>query len=148
MSDYISKLNDLLSQQVLEDGFTPLCIDGVGVFRATQTHECMPAFYEPMICLIGQGAKNCHVGDSIFRYQSGNFFINFLPMPVITEVMAANRDQPFLSATLSINLVRLADMVLRIERTESGETRSNLLRCSGAGRRRTDRCLYSFVVLC
>lgn len=123
MSDHINQFTELLSQQALAEGFTPVSVDGVGVFRATQTCECMPAFYEPMICLIGQGVKNCYVGESVFRYQSGDFFINFLPMPVTTEVVAADSDQPFLSAALSINLVRLADMVLRIERTE-GEAKT------------------------
>ena len=115
MSEKIARFNQLLSQYAAEDGFTSSLIKGVGVFRSSQTHEKTPAFYEPFICLVGQGTKRCHVGECSLTYQAGDFFINFLPMPVATEVVEATPERPLLSAALSINLVRLAEMVLRIE---------------------------------
>lgn len=119
MSEKIARFNQLLAQYASEDGFTPSRIEGVGVFRSSETHEKTPAFYEPFICLVGQGQKRCHVGECSLSYEAGDFFINFLPMPVATEVVVACPEQPLLSAALSINLVRLAEMVLRIERLDS-----------------------------
>jgi AraC-like DNA-binding protein len=130
MSEPITQLNQMISRYAIEDGFTSSFIKGVGVFRSSQTHEKTPAFYEPFICLVGQGAKRCHVGDCSLTYEAGDFFINFLPMPVSTEVVTADPEMPLLSAALEINLVRLADMVLRIERLEGAKPESKCAPCS------------------
>ncbi|MGR0278903.1 AraC family transcriptional regulator N-terminal domain-containing protein [Marinomonas dokdonensis] len=124
MTHKIQCFNDYVNQLLLGDGYAELNIKGVGVFQASQRQAKRHAFYEPLICLMGQGAKRCHVGDSAFTYQAGDFFINFLPMPVSTEVVQAEKDKPLLSASLAIDLVRLADMVLRIERIE-GRSKEN-----------------------
>ena len=91
------------------------------MFLASEIKGKTPAFYEPFICLVGQGTKCCHVGECSLTYQPGDFFINFLPMPVTTEVVTASAEQPLLTAALSINLVRLAEMVLRIEQFDSAQ---------------------------
>jgi len=31
-----------------------------------------------------------HVGSEVYTYSAGNFFINFLPLPVQTEVVEAS----------------------------------------------------------
>ncbi|GLS26562.1 AraC family transcriptional regulator [Marinibactrum halimedae] len=114
MSKNLSKLNALIEQMAINEGSSSSMIEGVGVYRSAKSPKCAPHFYEPLICLVSSGEKLCHVGESTFRYQAGDFFINFLPMPVSTEVTS----NEILSATLNINLVKLADMVLRIEREE------------------------------
>ncbi|MCB5160451.1 AraC family transcriptional regulator [Marinomonas algarum] len=116
MTEKLTRYQQLLTELAADEGFNASLISGVGCFRASQPESKTHAFYEPLICLMGQGTKRCYVGDRDFTYQSGDFFINFLPMPVSTEVVSASVDQPLLSASLEINLIKLADMVLRIER--------------------------------
>ncbi len=123
MLENIKQLNNVMAKHAGDDGFTTTCIDGVGVFKSTQVQCKSPALYDPIICLIGQGEKKCHVGDKSFNYRAGDFFINFLPMPVGTQIVEASTEKPLLSACLCINLVRLADMVLKIDRLESGHIR-------------------------
>ena len=118
MSAKIQHFKESIRQLSQGDGYTDLGIKGAGVFEASRQQAKQHAFYEPLICLMGQGAKRCYVGDNAFTYQSGDFFINFLPMPVSTEIVQAQVEEPLLSASLAIDLVRLADMVLRIERIE------------------------------
>lgn len=129
MSEKLAQFRQLLSKHALEEGFTPSLLSGVGVFRASQRQTKTHAFYLPFICLMGQGSKRCSVGDRSFTYKAGDFFINFLPMPVTSEVIQADAQAPLMSALLEINLVRLADMVLRIERFEghSPQTQSDKL---------------------
>lgn len=118
MNETLTRYQQLLANLAVTEGFNGSLITGVGCFRASQPQSKMHAFYEPLICLMGQGVKRCFVGDRDFTYEAGDFFINFLPMPVSTEIVKADAEQPLLSASLEINLVRLADMVLRIERLE------------------------------
>lgn len=107
-----AKIALLAKESVIYD----LPVRGGCVFSASMTHEPLPTLYEPMICLIAQGAKNCHVGGETFSYAAGDLFINFLPLPVETEITQASAEAPLLSAAMRIDLVRLADMVLKIER--------------------------------
>jgi len=118
MSNMLTQFQQALTQHALQDGFTPSLMPNFGVFRASQQQTKNHAFYQPFICLMGQGVKRCHVGDHAYTYETGDFFINFLPTPVTSEILQADDKTPMLSGLLEINLVSLADMVLRIERDD------------------------------
>jgi len=119
ISRKIDKLNHFLTLQNLPDCQSRTFIPDAGAFKASYTKKKEPQFYHPLICLVTQGEKKCHVGDQTFHYTRGDFFINVLPMPVTAEITQASADKPFMSATLSIDLVKLADVLLKIERLES-----------------------------
>ena len=128
MSASIEALAKKIENHTSEDLLMDLPVEGACVFRIRRTHEPIPTLYKPMICLIAQGSKNCHIGDNTFHYASGDLFINFLPIPVETEVISASEAEPLLSVAMHINLVRLADMVVKIERAQtkpSGSTTSS-----------------------
>jgi len=110
------EFNQIMADIAVTEGYNPTLVPEVGVFKSTEPQKTVPTFYEPLICLVGQGEKYCSVGDSRFRYCTGNFFMNSLPMPVVSEIVGATPEEPFLSTALNINLIRLADMVLKIER--------------------------------
>lgn len=114
----IEALSELLQSCAPDEGQTPGYVPGGGMFKASAPHTKQPMFYEPLICLVAQGEKLCHVGEETFAYKKGDFFINMLPMPVKAEITVASDDRPFLSATLSVDLVRVADMLLKIEQME------------------------------
>lgn len=118
VSNMLTQFQQALTQHAIQDGFTPSLMSNFGVFRASQQQTKNHAFYQPFICLMGQGVKRCHVGDHAYTYETGDFFINFLPTPVTSEILQADDKTPMLSGLLEINLVSLADMVLRIERCE------------------------------
>lgn len=118
MSPSLSLFQQAMLQVVPQEGITPSHLKDVGIFKASAPHDGVPALYEPMICLMGQGKKQCCVGDESFCYQSGDFFINFLPLPVSTQVMSASQEQPLLTVGIGINRVRLADLMVRIEQAD------------------------------
>lgn len=122
MSDALTEFRQKLAHHATEDGFSPSLMPNFGVFRSSQLQTKNHAFYQPFICLMGQGIKRCHVGDQAYTYEAGDFFINFLPTPVTSDILKADAKAPLLSGLLEINLVRLADMVLRIERCEGRAT--------------------------
>lgn len=117
-SSKIESLFQLLSSREPDEGQNPGYVAGSGVFKASMPHSKQPMFYEPLICLVTQGEKVCHVGEQTLTYKKGDFFINMLPIPVKAEISVASVEKPFLSATLAVDLVKLADMVLKIEKVE------------------------------
>jgi AraC-like DNA-binding protein len=119
MNGQLGILADKIKSHAQKELLTELPIGGACVFKIGRTHAPIPTLYRPMICLIAQGSKNCHIGEETFSYSTGDVFINFLPMPVETEVISASDDEPLLSVAMHINLVKLADMILKIERVQS-----------------------------
>lgn len=117
----LQTLNHLLQQQAIDEGYNNSRIKGVGIFKASEPKSKSPNLYDPLICLVTQGEKVCHVGDATYNYKAGDFFINFLPMPVQTEIVNVSSKNPLLTAALEIDLVRLADMILQLERVENYE---------------------------
>lgn len=115
MTRPIQDLIDLINHHKINEGFSELPMAGCGVFTAHAPHAMTPTLYEPMICLVAQGAKTCSLGDHTYRYAAGDLFINFLPIPVETEIQQASPDVPFLAVVISIDLIRLADMILKID---------------------------------
>ena len=118
MKSNIQLLAEKVAAQAQEKLIHDISVQGGCVFKASEVHSPIPTLYEPMICLIAQGAKNCHVGKKTFSYAEGDLFINFLPLPVDTEITRATPENPLLSAAMRIDLVKLADMVLKIERAD------------------------------
>lgn len=116
MSNKYSEFNRLMAQIAIEDGANHTGVADVWVFKASQPQQSLPILYQPLICLVGQGQKFCRVGETQFEYCTGDFFMNTLPMPVVSEISKASMEQPFLSMALNINLIKLADMVLKVER--------------------------------
>lgn len=123
----LERLNQLLINGSKQEGYNCTRISGVGVFKSSEQMSKSPNLYDPLICLVTQGEKLCHVGDATYHYQGGDFFINFLPMPVQTEILNVSPEKPLLTAALDIDLVRLADLIAQLERVDEGRVNNQEL---------------------
>jgi AraC-like DNA-binding protein len=74
----------------------------------------------PAVWVVGQGEKICYVGNRRFEYCAGNVVVMFYPMAVEYEIGKASTDKPLLVAGTIIDLGRIADVLLRIDRIEGG----------------------------
>ena len=82
---------------------------GIGVAR--QPSAPMSTIYEPMLCLVLQGAKQVMIGDQVLRYDPACSFIATLELPVSGCVIEASPEQPYISAALMIDRDLLADLL-------------------------------------
>jgi AraC-like DNA-binding protein len=129
-----TKLNQfvrLLDQLASEDGIHVSELPNVGLFRMSAPQVKSPILYEPVILLVAQGTKYCYVGSQRFDYSAGTLLTMFLPMPVATEIVDASPQNPFLAAGIAIDLGRLADVLLRIERADPGAAPPEHVNTSG-----------------
>ena len=116
----LGKLVSLLEQHAPAEGIHETRLkDDVITFRMSTTYAKTPTAHEPALVIIGQGKKNCYVGDQKYNYSAGNLLTVLLPMPLETELVEATPEKPFLAAGVRIDLSRMADILLRIERAES-----------------------------
>jgi AraC-like DNA-binding protein len=75
----------------------------------------MPAFCEPMICLILQGAKCILIGDKALHYDQPSYFISTIDVPATGEIYRAGPDRPYLSITLKFDATVISDVLLSMK---------------------------------
>jgi AraC-like DNA-binding protein len=117
--DRQEELVALLRRHASQEGMRKTRLDNLYVYKASEPLVRSPAVYEPLIVIAGQGRKRCYVGDKRYEYRGGNYLVLFLPMPVEVELLHATPEEPFLAAYIAVDLVRLADISLKMDRLSS-----------------------------
>ncbi|MEM9693777.1 MAG: AraC family transcriptional regulator [Myxococcota bacterium] len=92
-------------------------IAGMLVYRKRQPTEFEAMVYDPIACLILQGAKQTVVHDQTFEVATGHCFVVSHDLPVQARITDASADQPYLALIFKLDL-----SVLRSLYDEVGET--------------------------
>lgn len=121
--DKLEKLVALTEQHAPQEGTNFSSIENFGIYKASATQTRSPVVDQPAMFIVGQGRKYCYVGDKKYDYSAGKAVIMFFPMAVETEIIEASPDKPFLAAGVRIDLGRLADVLLRIDRVDGASTK-------------------------
>lgn len=94
------------------DGIRRDCtIPRVGLGIAYQPSMPSPTLYEPMICLVLQGAKRVMIGDRVLRYDPACSFIASLDLPASGCVIEASPEKPFVAVSLTLDRSALAALI-------------------------------------
>lgn len=108
----------LLERHTPQEGLNFTDIPDVGTFRETSPQGRCSSVYEPAIMILGQGKKKCYVDGQKYDYSVGNYLSLYLPMPVEVEVVEASEERPLLALGIKIDLVKIANILLKIDRAE------------------------------
>ena len=95
------------------DGLNPTAIDGVAIYRRNKSAPPANAVYERSIFLVAQGRKEARVGDEAFVYDPDNYLVVSVPLPVLSHIVDARPDRPFLSLAIDFELEDVRDIMLR-----------------------------------
>ncbi len=82
---------------------------GIGLSRHPSTP--MASVYEPMICLVLQGAKQVMIGDHLLRYDPACAFIASLELPVSGRIVEASAQKPYVAVSLTLDRDALAELL-------------------------------------
>lgn len=63
----------------------------------------MPGMYEPMICIVLQGAKQVMIGDRMIHYGAGDQLIASIDLPVTGCVVEASATRPYIVVSMMLN---------------------------------------------
>ena len=64
---------------------------------ARADRPAVTACYEPMLCLVLQGAKEVMFGDQVLRYDPACYFIASVELPASGCIVEASPERPYLS---------------------------------------------------
>jgi AraC-like DNA-binding protein len=83
---------------------------GLGVAR--QPSAPVMAVYEPMVCLVLQGAKEVVIGDRALRYDASSCFVASLDLPVTGTIIEAGPGRPYVVTSLALHRDTLASLLV------------------------------------
>jgi AraC-like DNA-binding protein len=87
-------------------------IPGLNLHRWETPTEPTSYMLPPSICLIGQGRKRLILGEQSYIYDTHRFLITSVELPVVTQIIEASSDKPYLGLTMELDLRVIAQLML------------------------------------
>jgi AraC-like DNA-binding protein len=110
MQEQLSQLCSLARRHV--DGRrTSTPIPRVAIHQARGATRPMPGVFEPMLCVVLQGAKEVMIGERRLRYDPASYFIASLELPASGRVVEASPERPYIALSLALDREGLAALL-------------------------------------
>ncbi|MDO9414742.1 AraC family transcriptional regulator [Pararhizobium sp.] len=107
-----SELASLIARNAPLDGTFETAIPRVGLVRSSAVTQPVHTLYEPSFCLVARGRKRATVGGHAHVYDSSNYLVVGVDLPIIGAVIEANPEEPFLCVRLLLDRELLAGLLL------------------------------------
>ena len=102
-------------------GLTVTPIPRVDICVGQGSTEQAPCLYRSMICFILQGSKRVALNDNLLSYDSEQYLISALDLPLIGQIVDAPGGQPYVAVSLVLNpatLTELAATMMAVRESE------------------------------
>jgi len=105
------ELADRISSILESDGILEI-LPGITLARSSvQTHPHHSVF-TPAFCVIAQGSKQVFLGDEKLKYDTGHYLISTIDLPIVSYVLEASEEMPYLSFRLDLEPSLIADVLM------------------------------------
>lgn len=101
-------------------------IEGLSLHRWETATEPTSYILPPSICLIGQGRKRLFLGEQAYLYDADHFLITSVNLPVVSQIVEASRDAPYLGLTMSLDLRVIGQLILEHDMQQSRASRDRV----------------------
>jgi AraC-like DNA-binding protein len=115
------ELVERMTRAVPKDGLLG-AFPGVVLGRFSRPTEWVYTVFKPSFCVIAQGSKEVLLGEEVFRYDPGHYLISTLVLPVVSRVVEACEEGPYLGFQLYLDATFVASVMMEsgIEIKKSG----------------------------
>jgi len=97
-----------------DDGRRGGTIPNLAIHVSGAPTAAMPGMYEPMICIVLQGAKQVMIGDRVLHYGAGDQLIASIDLPVSGCIVKATADQPYIVVGMTLNRDVVASLLTEL----------------------------------
>ncbi|WP_406431819.1 AraC family transcriptional regulator [Streptomyces sp. NBC_00631] len=122
------ELRSLIDRHAPRDADVVHAIDGLMLTRAERPTGPRSGIADPVLALVAQGAKRLTLGGRIYDYETGQYLVVSVDLPVSGQCTRASHETPFLGFGFRLRPARIAALLL-----ETGTDPH-----AGGVRRRTD----------
>lgn len=85
---------------------------GVFVYHSSKPTECAPSVFKPAFCVIAQGSKSVLLNDESFDYDAGHYLISTLDLPIVSNVVEASQEKPYLNLRIDLDPALVASVMM------------------------------------
>ena len=100
-----------MTRAVPEDGLLEV-FPGLVLGRFSSPTERVYSVFKPSFCVIPQGSKEVLLGDEVFRYDPNHYLIATVDLPVVTRVVEASDEEPYLGFQLYLDATVVASVMM------------------------------------
>jgi AraC-like DNA-binding protein len=90
-------------------------VPGLMLTRWTAPTAPISVTYEPSLAVVAQGRKRAALGRTTFIYDSSRFLLTSLDLPVISQVIEASEEVPYLCFLLKLEIPIVRELLSREE---------------------------------
>ena len=108
------ELVECVGQAMREDGAAnPM--QGLHLQRNSSPLVSVHGLYGPALCMVAQGSKEVLVGEDRYRYDPAHYLLITVELPVVSWVLEASREQPYLSLHLELDMALVRSVAAEAE---------------------------------
>ncbi|MDD2384538.1 MAG: AraC family transcriptional regulator [Sulfurospirillaceae bacterium] len=112
---YKEELIQIILAKRDEEGAMKTAIPSLSFYTTTTNTECIPAIYEPSLCLVLQGAKILLLGGTYYRYDASGYVLSSTHMPTRVRITEASTKHPFISLKLTFTMEDIFEVMKEAE---------------------------------
>jgi len=86
----------------------------VAIHVARETTKPNPGVYQPMLCVVLQGAKQVMIGNQVLRYDPASYFVGSIELPVSGCVIEASPAEPYIALSLALDMECLTSLLAEV----------------------------------
>ena len=93
----------------------PTMIDGLSLVRSRQPTILEPCCYQPIFCLVLQGAKKACFGDAVVTFKPGQSLIVSHEVVLNSRIVEASPAAPYVALALTLDIAMLRELAREIQ---------------------------------
>ncbi|GLX65711.1 AraC family transcriptional regulator [Paenibacillus glycanilyticus] len=121
----LRQLADLILRHAPSSGTYPTPVPHLSLMHATHESEPLESVYKPSLCLVAQGAKTASLADETYRYDPMTFVVIAAELPIISKIVEASPEVPYLSLKLSFEPDVILDLIKDSSPSDEGSTEAS-----------------------
>ena len=102
----------------------------VTLYRRNAISALESYLYEPVLCMVLQGAKMLRAGDQSVEIGAGEALVVSHHLPVISRITQASTRSPYLAIVLSLNLATLRELYAQLDGIRNQDKMEGAISCS------------------
>ena len=105
------ELGSRISNILNSDGILEI-FPGITLARSSGPTHPLHSVFTPAFCVIAQGSKQIFLGDEKLKYDTGHYLISTIDLPIVSCVLEASEEMPYLSFRLDLEPSLIADVLM------------------------------------
>jgi AraC-like DNA-binding protein len=116
-STLCAELARLLERRTGSDGGHETAIPALTLWRFSRPTEPLPGLQQPAVYVVVQGRKQLEFAGETYVYDPSQYLAVSLELPVVSRVMEASPEAPYLCMTLRVDPRELASLIVETGRS-------------------------------